>query len=170
MTRLFLLLLFPTTSFAFFCPTNFAQINVGDSIEAVTQQCGKPSKQETKEVKPEVPQEWNYFISRAPSPGSTTTNTQGTLKLQIVFDANGKVINMSVNGLSSGQTAICGNSIQVGDMLEKIKATCGSPTMINKQDESLNTTPPKKITTFTYNTTPESTTLTFEDGKLIENP
>src|SRR3990167_1250824 len=82
----------PHLSSAFFCPTNFNQIEIGDSLEQVTQSCGKPDKQEEREVKKEGAQEWSYFIPQAVATDSMAT-TQGTLKTQIAFDSDGKVVN-----------------------------------------------------------------------------
>ena len=170
--------IFPISSYAFFCPTNFNQINVGDSIDQVTTQCGKPTTQETKEQAGEVAQEWSYYISQTVAT-ATTDQAQGTLKTQITFDASGKAVNISVNGIGVGSTTVCGQTtIQLGDTREAIKAACGDPVFIRKQDT---TTPPSgpqqptntlgqpqpstKITTFTYSSNPP-VTLTFENGKL----
>lgn len=46
---LMLLSLSPSISLAFFCPTNFNQIDIGYTTDQVIQLCGKPDKQETKE-------------------------------------------------------------------------------------------------------------------------
>ena len=59
---IFTFICMPLSSYAFFCPNNFNQINYGDTIATVQTQCGKPDKQETKNSKPEGPQEWSYFI------------------------------------------------------------------------------------------------------------
>ena len=40
---------YPTLSYAFFCPSNFNQINIrGDSIEQVQQTCGNPDEKKQK--------------------------------------------------------------------------------------------------------------------------
>lgn len=160
--------IYPSVHFAFFCPTNFSQITVGDTIEQVTKICGKPNKQETKEVKPEGPQEWSYYVSQTVSMGNLTP-AQGTLKTQVTFDNTGKAINMSVNGVGVGATAICGTMIQLGDTMEKVKNACGEPSFINKQNANLPATqvPSTKVTTFFYNSTPP-VKLIFKDGKLSE--
>lgn len=158
--------LLPTFSFAFFCPTNFNQIQEGDSIEQVQALCGKPDKQETVEKKAEGPQEWSYFVPQ--TVGMSSMNpAQGTLKTQVTFDSSGKAINISVNGIGVGSTAICGSMIQLGDSSERIKSACGTPVLVNKQSPEENKEQPTKITSFTYGTTPP-VTLMFENGKLME--
>src|SRR5438128_719553 len=126
------LLFIPNLSFAIFCPTNFSQINYGDSMDKVTQICGKPDKQETKDLEPKVPQEWSYFIPQTVGQ-DTSVAQQGTLKTQITFDSDGKVINISVNGLGVGASTICGSSIKLGDLKNTVKAACGEPSFINSQ-------------------------------------
>lgn len=159
----------PSLSFAFFCPTNFNQIDYGYTADQIIQQCGAPSKQETKKVEPNVPQEWSYYI-----PQTVATNAmkpeQGTLKTQMSFDSTGKVINISVNGLGVGSTTICGNQlIQLGDNSDRVKAACGTPSIVTKQDASLaaSSQQPKEITEFTYATNPPVKFI-FENGKLTQ--
>jgi hypothetical protein len=159
-------LLTPTLSYAFFCPTNFNQIDFGNTMDQVQQQCGKPDLQETKEVGPPGPQEWTYFINQTQLLG-TPQQSQGTLKTTIDFDKDGKAINITANGIGVGATTICGQNIQLGSTRDAVKAACGEPGFINKQTPADNATPPpkKKVTTFTYNSTPPQK-LIFEDGIL----
>jgi hypothetical protein len=163
------LMIVPTLSFAFFCPTNFNQINIGDSTDTVVKACGKPDKEETKDAETDGPQEWSYFIPQTVAL-SANQQGQGTLKTTIAFDKDGKAINISVNGLGVGASSICGpTSIKLGDTRDSIKAACGQPSSINKQNspDAISTVvPPKKITTYTYNSNPPQK-LTFEDGKLV---
>lgn len=160
--------LLPNIAFAFFCPTNFNQINFGDSIEEVTKQCGRPAKEETKTAEQKVPQEWNYYIAQTIEAGGSSP-MQGTLKTSVAFDKDGKAINISANGIGVGETAICGNPIQLGSTMEQVKAACGEPSFINKQQpSSAAPTPPTdadKITELTYLSNPP-TVLVFEGGLL----
>jgi len=160
----------PISSYAFFCPTNFNQINLGYSIEQIQQTCGKPDRIETKEVEPLVPQEWNYYIPQSVMLSANQLG-QGTLKTSVAFDKNGKAINISVNGIGVGATTICNNrNIQLGDTREAIKTACGEPSFITRQSNPDTGTPPKKIqvTTFFYNSTPPQQ-LIFKDGKLTSH-
>ena len=91
---------------------------------------------------------------------------QGTLKTSFTFDANGKAVNISVNGIGVGATTICGNNLQLGDTRDTVKAACGTPTLINKQTASPEK-PSIKVVEFTYKSTPP-VTLIFENGKLKE--
>lgn len=156
---LFLLTTYATSSYALFCPNNFNEINIGDSIEKVTQQCGKPSSEKSYESKINEPQEWNYYVQMVPG-------QQGSIKMTIAF-ANNKVINMSVNGVGLTQTEICGGTIQLGDTQDQIKTACGKPVFVNKVDAYPGAPKPAKMTEFRYLGTP-TVTLTFENGKLKE--
>lgn len=166
---LIFILFYPSITFGFLCPNNFNQINFGDTITQVQSQCGTPTKQETKEVASEapVPQEWSYYIPRT-YVLSATNQPQMTLKTQIVFDDTGKAINISVNGLSVPSTTVCGNTIQVGSSQDAIKAACGDPGFVNKQQPTSSSgaqTQKIKITELTYATIPP-VTLVFENGIL----
>lgn len=154
-----------TPSFAFFCPTNFSQIEMGMTLDQVTATCGKPTtiKEVTKE-NDNVPQEWNYFIPQSVGV-SAFQQTQGTLKTSIAFDADGKAVNISVNGLGVGASTICGGQqIQLGDSKDTISKACGDPTFKNKAD---NNNPPTKETQVTYDSNPPQT-LIFRNGLLME--
>lgn len=171
-TAIFLLLFLatPIKSFAFFCPTNFNQIDFGATIDQVMTQCGKPDQQMTTEVKPEAkgPQEWDYYIAQTVSM-NTVMQGQGTLKTSFTFDKDDKLINISVNGLGVGATTICGNNVQLGDSRDMVKAACGTPTFVMKQskDENANAPAvmPDKMTQFNYNSTPP-VKLIFKNGVL----
>lgn len=164
-----LALLTPTIAFAFFCPTNFQQINLGDTIDNVKQKCGTPTKEETKDIKKEGPQEWTYYIPQTVSTSGGRSEEQGTLKTQISFDASGKAINISVNGLGVGSTTICGPMIKLGTDRDQIKNACGDPSFINQQQQSAVTSPSSEnqMTILTYDSNPPAT-LTFENGKLTQ--
>ncbi len=162
---LLLLLGFYTPAFALFCPTNFNQINIGDTIAQVQAQCGKPDFQKTTKEEGKGPQEWNYYV--APSThGYGAPNMPGgqqaSLKMAIAING-GKVLNITVNGMSLASTTICGNSVSVGDSIESVQGACGKPVFVNKssQDDSK----PTEVTLYKYNSTP-AVTLTFENGVL----
>lgn len=163
------LFILPSISYAFFCPTNFTQINFGATIAQVTEACGKPDAQsDSKKSDENVPQEWSYYVPQTVAqPGMQ--KVQGTLKTQLTFDNQGRAINISVNGLGVGATTICGGKmIRLGDTRETVEAACGEPSFINKGDSnSAGPVQETNITTFIYNTNPP-TKLIFENGVLTQ--
>lgn len=164
-----LLLLFGcyTPAFALFCPNNFNQINIGDTIAQVQAQCGKPDAQKTTKEEAAGPQEWNFYVSPSMhgygAPGMQG-GQQGSLKMAIAF-SSGKVINITVNGMSLASTTICGRSVSVGDTMESVKGACGKPVFINKSSQN-NDSKPTEVTAFKYSAS--GTTLIFENGVLKE--
>jgi hypothetical protein len=158
----FTLLFAASDCFAFFCPNNFNQIELGYSLEQVQQQCGKPDKQEVKKIEDEGPQEWSYYIPQTVMM-SNSQSAQGTLKTSIIFNDKDAAINISVNGIGVGNSTICGTPIQLGDSREAVKSACGKPAFINKQAAPGSAEPKSHTNTdLTY----ANTVLTFEDGKL----
>jgi hypothetical protein len=130
-----------TPALAMLCPNNFNEINYGDSIDAVKQQCGAADSEKTSETKENLPQEWNYYVQVSPT-------DQATLKTTVAFN-QGKVTNMSVNGIGVSTTAICGgNNIAVGDSQDSVKAACGKPAFINQGN--VNAGMPTKIVDLIY--------------------
>lgn len=165
--QFFVLLLLPSLTFASFCPTNFRPISNNNSTQDVIALCGQPDKVVSKKVQVQGPQEWNYYVKQTVA-NNTTYQTQGTLKTSIAFGADGKVINISVNGIGVGGTSICGSYVQLGDTSKTIQSACGKPSTVNKETTSgqpQNDT----ITTFIYNTNPPKT-LVFKNGLLINTP
>jgi len=159
--------LYSQTTFAMFCPSSFVTINIGDTVDQVRQAC-KPDTESTKKIDPPdtLPHTWTYYVTQ---PGSLSASS---MRLDVVFNAQHKVINISSNGAGIANTNLCGNQsqpIQTGYTMEQIKAVCGSPMFIdNGNPGSVSSDPNAKkieITEFKYNSTPP-TTLTFEDGKL----
>lgn len=149
------LILLSGQAFAMFCPDGFNSINVGDTIEEVQKQCGKPTAETSKDAPVTgLPQEWGYF--KAP------IGSQMTLKVSVAFDQD-KVVNISVNGQSMQTTNICGAAITVGDALSSVKSACGKPSYINQsQAQQAGVLSPTKMTELNYNTT----VLIFENGRL----
>ncbi len=164
-------LFLPSLCFAIFCPTNFRQIEIGYTMNQVLEQCGNPEKQEeTKKANENVPQEWTYYAPQNYTTTGPTIQPQGSIKNQIAFDSEGRVINITTNGFGIGVVPMCGINIQLGMTRDQIKSACGSPVFSAKQEVPTDgTAPPSDITVnvFTYNTSPP-TKLIFENGKLVE--
>jgi hypothetical protein len=154
--------LFCKTCFAWFCPTNFNQIQMDDTIATVQQQCGKPDEEKTIKEKPvdTGPQEWGYYVQQSP-------RNPTSMKLTVVF-TEGKAINISVNGAGISTTNLCSHPIKTTDSMETVKNACGAPMFINKGQESLDKKEPaaNEITEYKYNSANPPTTLIFENGKL----
>lgn len=144
-----------------FCPNNFNSVNVGDSLEAVMTACGKPDSKSSNNKKAAQPQEWGYYIANDPS-------KPGTMKLTIAFDADGKAINISVNGSGMPQTQLCANGqIALGDNQDAVQAACGKPTFVNQTLEAQKAEVPEtEVIEITYNASP-AVTFVFENGKLV---
>lgn len=155
--------------YAMFCPGNFNQINVGDTIDQVQTQCGKPDfSKKSDQVKDDGPQEWGFYVKPGGNNGAraaaSMNNPQGSLKMAVTFN-QGKVINITVNGMSLASTTLCGAPISVGNNTAAVKAACGDPFFVNKATQNNNAEAKTEVTTFRYNSTPP-VTLTFENGKL----
>ncbi len=164
---IFSLLILPSFAYAFFCPNNFSQVNFGDNIEAVRGTC-KPDKEETKDIQPTTPQEWNYYIPQTVAM-SANEQTTGTMKTSFAFDKDGKAINLTVNGIGVGSTDICGTTINLGDSIETVKAACGEPAFINQQQPPAETAAKKeKMITFIYNNTDPAVKLIFVGNILVK--
>jgi len=157
----------PLSGFAFFCPTNFNQINMGDSIETVTTVCGKPDAQEERDEKPTNPQEWSYYLTQA-TPTTFPSVPTPTQKTTFAFDDKGILVNITVGGLGTGSTSLCGPLVQLGDNIERVTAACGKPSFVQSQDASLNEQPSIRVTEFTYMKANPPTKLIFRNGALTE--
>jgi hypothetical protein len=160
----------PMVGFAFFCPTNFNQIDFGMTVDQVTQICGKPdSNKESKKENENVPQEWTYYIPQSVGMNNYQ-QAQGTLKTSVSFDDKGKAINISVNGIGVGATTICGSSVQLGATQDTIKSACGKPAVVNKQPQTPEEAAKQetKVNEFSYSKATTPVVLIFENGKLTD--
>lgn len=162
-------LLLPGICHAFFCPNNFNQIQIGDSMDQVTKACGPPNSQsESTEADDSGPQQWSFYM---PQHGITgpSVNPQGSMQAVFSFDGSGKIINIMVNNVSVGSTNVCGGSIQLGASRESVKTACGNPMYINKPtqsaDQSATPTSEVKMIQFNYNGNPP-VSLIFQNGIL----
>lgn len=164
----FALISLSTSASALFCPNNFNQMTIGDTIEQVQKACGKPDAEKKSHAEENGPQEWSYYVHPQTSnyTGMSTNSTQqAALKMSVAFN-EGKVVNITVNGMSLAATTICGSGIAVGDLAKNVKSACGNPLVINKSSQS-NDEKPAEIIQYKYNSTPP-TTLIFENGILKE--
>jgi hypothetical protein len=155
--------LLTTPALAMMCPGNFNEVNFGDSLDAVKQQCGVPMSETTSDSEAKVPQEWNYFVQVPSELGyQAVPGGEATIKATVGFN-NGVVTNMSVNGIGISSTTICnGNNVSVGDTQESVKKACGTPAFINKGN--IDTPPKMKITDLTYMNGDTPVIFEFEDG------
>lgn len=170
LTRALIFSSIPSLSFAFFCPTNFNQIDYGNTIDQVIQQCGKPDQRtEQKQPNENVPQQWTFY---APQGGSDISGlvkqSPPSSKVEVTLDSEGNVVNILVNGVSVGSTLVCGSSVRVGSTRDQLKSACGTPTFVTRQtapdgskafDETV-------VTNLIYNKAIPAATLVFENGIL----
>jgi hypothetical protein len=156
----------PNVSFALFCPKNFNVIQIGDSIDSVTAQCGKPDTETKKEVEKQGPQEWTYFMPQTVAT-NTSYQTTGTLKVSIAFDKNDKAININVNGIGVGESTICGLPINLDNSREQIKKACGKPAVVTKSSDDDSSTGNDKdvLVEYQYLSSPP-VVLMFKNGVL----
>ena len=155
-----------TSASAMFCPNNFNQINIGDTIEQVQQQCGKPDTEQKVKAEDNGPQEWNFYVHpqmKKYTEMRTNSGAEASVKMAIALNG-GKVVNITINGMSLAATTICGPSVTVGDTAKSVKNACGDPVFVNK---SSTTEKPPEVIEYKYSgNTPA--TLVFEGGKLKE--
>jgi hypothetical protein len=163
-----------TISYGMFCPGNFNIINSGDSIAAVEKLCGAPASKDVKDAPDNSPQEWSYFL-QGKSDLMVPTRAQGTLKTTVAFDSNGKVINISVNGVGVSATSNCGRQVSMGMDRDSVESSCGRPSLITKQNQGAqqtSSTDPNdmtnKMVTYTYTNGAAPVKLVFVGGKLTE--
>jgi hypothetical protein len=161
--------LYTASSYAFFCPTNFNQINIGDSIQTVEQQCGAPAKTEKADAPDNQPQEWNYYLQQPMNVNTMPQAEQamGSIKTSFAFDGEGKLINITVNGVGVAGTTACGSKISLGDSRKSVESSCGKPSIISKQSSTGTPNVVEKQIENTYSSSPP-VTLIFRDGKLAE--
>ncbi len=160
-------LFYASNCFSIFCPDNFNQINIGDTLAEVEAQCGKPSTEKHFKTSPSVPQEWVYYVPIANMiPQQQNIENPGTMKVTFAF-VNDVVVNMSSNGIGVGATTICnGDQIQPGATMKEVEDACGKPVSITKSSVPTGGTPPEEtlVNEWKYG----KTTLRFENGKLKE--
>lgn len=163
--------LYSAYSFAMFCPTNFNQINIGDTIKQVQDQCGKPETSKNTTSEANQPQEWTFYVPVPTDPYTMGYNPNaGTMKVTMAF-VDGKVVNMTSNGIGVGATALCGGAnLQLGSTIKDVKTACGKPAMVNKTNMGTEggAPQPNEISEWKYTGPTGTTTLIFENGKLKE--
>lgn len=171
-------------AFAFFCPTNFSQIELGNSVQQVIQACGTPTTQNTVIKSVYRSQEWVYYVKTSPF-------SQNTSKLNVVL-LNDQVVNITITenaqncqpmfpGDSSdpktkvvciptttqetksiGSTNACGPMIRLGSTADQVQAACGQAAFVNHgQQADAQIT----YTELFYRGTPD-VSLIFENGVL----
>ncbi len=158
-----------TSASAIFCPTNFNQINLGDTTETVKKQCGNPAVEKKIEGEDNGPQEWNFYVRpqmKRYTETRTNSGSEASVKMSIALN-QGKVVNITVNGMSLATTTICGPSVSVGATSASVKSACGNPVFINKSSNQDSAEKPKEIVEYQYNSTPPAT-LVFVGGLLQE--
>jgi len=169
--------------YAMFCPTNFSQINTGDTIEHVIQVCGNPESQNSHKKTTSLSEEWIYYVK-------TQSNVNTTSKMKVIF-SNNKVVNISVESnnpvqpdvwqsgknqpvvninfnnqrpVNVSSTNACGPTISIGQDVQQVKYICGTPAFV-KQNQSPDAQSTSKVTELRYGG-PNPATLIFENGIL----
>lgn len=179
-----LLLLYSSHAFAIFCPTNFSNIDLGNTIQQVQEVCGTPTSVNQYQKTKMSNQIWNYYI-RAPG------LNQNMAKMSVLF-RNDEVMNIhlhynseicpllltkkngqvvppfcikSINDEDVASTNLCGGFIQVGNNAQAVQYACGQPAVIQAVPGT--ETQPVDVTELHYDGPPKAT-LIFENGQLID--
>lgn len=158
------------TASAMFCPKNFNQINMGDSIEQVEKQCGKPDFEKKSKGEDDGPQLWTYYVHpqmKDYTQMRTNSNAVASVKMEVAFNL-GKVINLTVNSMSLATTTICGPNVSIGDTTKSVKRACGEPTMpASKEQNGSDGKKLPEIMEYKYSSSPP-VSLIFTNGILTE--
>lgn len=172
-----------TTAMAqpFYCPKNSGYINIGMTEEEVIAACGQPlSKQNPNmPVTQRVPVKqliYTNLNTGAVYPGLNSAfydqwslpsgSTGVSLQVDVV---DNKVRGIKLNGSSSNAMSVCGGqSVEVGDDVNKVFTACGSPAMINSSfiNEPIPNSAKPAVWIYQFDQYQSPITLTFVNGKL----
>lgn len=174
----FALVILPFSLFAemqsLYCPQNHAYINVGMTQDEVIAACGQPLSQQdsNQPVIRRIPvQQFIYNNKGADTAFYGVWNIptgNGGAQLEVNI-ADKKVRSIRLNSSDSNAVSICGgNSIQVGDPVEKVYYSCGSPSVTNNTyvNEVVPTAEKPKVWIYQPGEYQPTVTLTFVNGKL----
>lgn len=159
---------------SFYCPQNHGYINIGMTQDQVIASCGQPLSQQdsNQPVTRKIPVTqllYNHMGTSTAFYGvwnMPTGNGGAQLEINIV---DRKVKSIRLNSSDSNAVSICaGNSIQVGDPVEKVYYSCGSPSLTNNTyiNEVVPTGQKPQIWIYQPGEYQPAVTLTFVDGKL----
>jgi hypothetical protein len=175
----FLLLLFFSSAglaadfSSFVCPNTYRGVRVGDSMDAVTSACGKPTTVATEQKQTNTPVTttvWVYTQGGALGSLNVKGVSLSLPTLTIAFDSNQKVSSISSQGSSSNNSSLgycgMGKTVNIGDSQETVKAECGEPTMVNSQESSSTTTQNVVVWTYNYGPYKPQIIFKFENGLL----
>lgn len=157
-----------------YCPQNHAYINVGMTTDEVIAACGQPVNQQSSNqpVTQKIPVQQFIYNNMGTSTAfygvwnMPTGNGGAQLQINIV---DKKVKSISLNGGDSNAVSICGgNSIQVGDPIDKVYYSCGSPSITNNTfiNEIIPSAEKPQVWTYQPGQYQPSVTLTFVNGRL----
>jgi hypothetical protein len=172
------LVLLPFSLFAdtqsFYCPQNHAYINLGMTPDQVISACGQPLSQQdsNQPFTQKIPVTQLIYNNKGTSSAfygvwNMPTGSGGAqLEINIV---DKKVRSIKLNSSDSNAVSICqGNSVQVGDPIERVYYSCGSPSLTNNTyiNEVVPTAQKPQVWIYQPGQYQPAVTLTFIDGKL----
>lgn len=172
------LFLVPLSIFAnaqsLYCPQNHGYINIGMTQDQVIAACGQPQTQQdsNQPLTEKIPVQqllYNHMGSATAFYGVwnlPTGNGGAQLEVNIV---DKKVRSIRLNSSDSNAISICsGNSIQVGDPVEKVYYSCGTPSLTNNTyiNQVVQTAEKPQLWVYQIDQFQPPVILTFVDGKL----
>lgn len=157
-----------------YCPQNHAYISVGMTPDQVIAACGQPLSQQdsNQPVTQKIPVQQLIYNNQGTSTAfygvwNVPTGSGGAqLEVNIV---DKKVKSIKLNSSDSNAVSICGgNSIQIGDPVEKVYYSCGSPSLTNNTyiNEIVPTAQKPQVWLYQPGQYQASVTLTFVNGRL----
>jgi hypothetical protein len=177
---LMLLSLAATADQSIYCPQKQGYITLGMTPDQVISACGQPimKRDSNTQVFEKIPVTQIIYTTLnqgAVYPGlnnlyqrwSLPSGSTGTsLRIDVM---NQKVVGININGSATNAVSICGGvSIQSGDTMNKVLATCGSPSMVNQTyiNQPIPKSQKPEIWVYQVDQYQAPFSLTFFNGKL----
>ena len=167
-------------AFAYYCSTQHGNgfIDIGNTMEQVVSACGEPNQKSDPSVyqdsKMVTTQYWIYDNTQAYRTNvlaiEETRVVNRDAPTLVVEVTDGIVTNITQGGdeTQSGYCAARGNTVQIGNSIDALNSTCGTPTAVNIQQRQATQTPPqeKVIWTYQWDSYTQPLHLEFLNGKL----
>jgi len=161
-----------------YCARKGGYVRVGMTAAQVVAACGEPQSKLIKNtpVMQKVPMQQLFYNNLGTDTGfygvwnmpvSTSNVGNGGSKMQVNIVDN-KVLSISLDGNNTNALSMCqGQSIQVGDSGDDVRAACGTPRRVNETFIEVPIPSKTKPEIWVYTDAYQPTlSLTFVDGKL----
>lgn len=160
---------------SYYCANTNSYVNLGDSIDQVTQNCGEPTqtKMDNSVTSASLPvEQWSYQAPFVVTAGKVQYVSRPNFRIPLIINfSDNKVVRIYDQENEAKESYFCNPlvPVKIGDTKEDVRNLCSNPTLVeNTSQQSKKKVTPQLIYIYQPNSYDRLVSMYFENFKLVK--